>query len=463
VGLVTPGRDEVGLADVALAEGRVAAVSEHLEAPAKYVEADAAGLWLLPGLCDLHTHLREPGAEHKETVASGTAAAARGGFTTVCAMANTQPPADSTARLRELLETVGRSANCRVLPLAAITRGLEGTRLTDMGELASAGAVAFSDDGRTIQDGAVMARAVETAAILGLRVHDHCESEELAAGGSAHDGVWARALGLPVMPAAAEEAVIARDIELAERFGAAVHLCHISTAQGVQLVRAARAAGTAVSGEATPHHLALDDSWLARDGAGGMDPSRGYSTFAKVNPPLRAAADAVALREGVADGTLQAIATDHAPHALEEKRAEWHQAPFGISGLDTALAVVLELVRAGELPLGRAVAALTLGPLSLLPHPWKLAEGPAARGWVKGAVADVTLVDPELRWTVAEGTLWSKGCNTPLLGGSVQGRAVATLVGGHLAFADPARASAWGWADLVDERGLARPLAGVHR
>jgi dihydroorotase len=420
-------------ADVYLRDGRVAAVGRTIAAPGAAV-IDAAGLVVCPGFVDLHTHLREPGFEYKETIASGTRAAAHGGFTTVCAMPNTDPPIDSRAVVDYVRRTAAEQGAARVLVIGTVTKGREGRQLAEMGELAEAGCVAFSDDGSPVADPALMRRALEYASALGLPVIDHCEDPALAAGGVMHEGWVATRLGLRGQPAAAEEAMVARDIHLAELTGGRLHLAHLSTAGAVALVRAAKARAAPVTAEVTPHHLTLTHEAVLY-GAGGAGPA--YDTNARVNPPLRTRADVEACIDGLCDNTLDAVATDHAPHAATDKLCEFDLAAPGLIGLETALALVLRLVHAGRLELATAIARLTVGParaLRLDAHAGLGGLGTLA----PGAPADVAVFDPDARWTVDPGALASRGRNTPFVGMELRGRVVLTVCGGRVTFAERA-------------------------
>ncbi len=403
-----------GTADVLIENGRIRAVGPRLEA-GEAPAFDAAGLLVAPGFIDMHVHLREPGQEHKETIESGTRAAARGGFTTVCAMPNTSPVNDRpeiTALIRERADRAGRA---RVRPIAAVTAGLAGTDLTDMAGLAAAGAAAFSDDGHCVRNSGMMRRALETARELGRPIIDHCEDHGLTSGAVMNEGPVSRRLGLPGWPAAAEDIMIARDIILAEALDAPIHIAHLSTAGGVRLVREAKARGVRVSAEATPHHLLLTDEALA-----------GRDARFKMNPPLRSAADVEALVAGVVDGTVDALATDHAPHTAAEKAAGLVQAPFGIVGLETAVSLILDrLVRPGLLPLSRFIALVTLAPARIL--------GLADLGRIApGAAADLTFLDLDKELVVDSAAFLSKGRNTPFDGWALRGAPVMTIVGGRL-------------------------------
>jgi dihydroorotase len=411
--VLDPGSGVDGTADVLIEDGRICAVGPRLEA-GDAPSLDAAGLVVAPGFIDMHVHLREPGQEHKETIESGTRAAARGGFTTVCAMPNTSPVNDRpeiTAFIRERADHFGWA---RVRPIAAVTRGLGGMELTDLAALAAAGAAAFSDDGRCVRDSLMMRRALETARELGRPVIDHCEDHGLTGGAVMNEGPVSRRLGLPGWPAAAEDIMIARDIILAEALGAPVHIAHLSTAGGVRLVREAKARGVRVSAEATPHHLLLTDEALA-----GRDPRF------KMNPPLRSAADVESVVAGVMDGTVDALVTDHAPHAVAEKAAGLVEAPFGVVGLETAVSLLLDrFVRPGLLPLARFIALWTVEPARIL--------GLTDLGRIApGATADLTLIDLDKELVVDSAAFLSKGRNTPFDGWALRGAAVRTIVGGR--------------------------------
>jgi dihydroorotase len=402
--------------DVLVEGGRIAAVGQAAGPPADRT-VDAAGLVVVPGLIDLHVHLREPGFEAKETIATGLRAAVRGGFTTVCAMPNTDPVNDRpevTERIRAEARRVGLA---NVLPIAAVTRGSKGEALVDVAALVAAGAVAFSDDGRPVLDSRIMRRAMAAAAAAGAFVVDHCEDRALVEGGALNEGPTAARLGLPGLPAAAEDIMIARDIVLAEATGAPVHIAHLSTAGGVRMVGEAKARGVRVTAEATPHHLLLSDEDI-----GVPD------TDFKMNPPLRSRADVAALVEGLRTGVIDAVATDHAPHTAAEKARPFAEAPFGIVGLETAVSLILDrLVRPGVISLGRFVELLSTAPARRL--------GLSAKGRVAaGADADLTLLDLDLRVNVDRNGFESKGRNTPFDGWKLRGGPVMTIVGGRVVY-----------------------------
>lgn len=384
---------------------------------------DAKGLLATPGFVDLHVHLREPGFEESETIADGARAALRGGFTTVCCMPNTEPALDSPGLLEEVRERALAANAARVLPIAALTRGRKGEALADLVELAAAGAVAFSDDGAPLRDARLMRSALEYSRGAGRPVADHAQDAGLAGTGVMHEGAVSAGLGLPGIPAAAEEVAIARDIALLRLSGGRLHLAHVSTARGVALVREAKREGLAVTCEATPHHLALTDDWVAGSRSFAWEPPNGrvapYDAATKVNPPLRPRGEVDALWEGLRDGTIDAIATDHAPHASVYKDVEYDQAAFGISGVETALALLLDAVQAGWIDLPTLVERLTAGPARC----YALAAPTLAR--------DLVLIDPRVEWVVTPAELASRGKNTPLLGRRLRGRAVAAFVDGE--------------------------------
>jgi len=427
--VIDPANGTDAVADVLIAGGRVAAVGPGAGKDAGQV-IDARGLLVCPGFVDLHCHLREPGFEHKETIATGTAAAARGGFTTVCAMPNTEPPADTAAAIDFVVRTARSQGAVRVLPIGCVTRGRAGRELADLAELAQAGVVGFSDDGAPVADAHLMRRALEYAGMLGLPVIDHCQDLTLTGGGVMHEGWVATRLGLRGMPAAAEEAMVARDITLAELTGSHVHVAHVSTAGSVELIRSAKARGARVTAEVTPHHLALTHEAVMRR-AGEAPGGLAYDTDAKVNPPLRSEADTAACLTGLLDGTIGCIATDHAPHAVQDKLCEFDAAAFGISGLETAFGLCMTLVHSGRLPLARLVAALTVGPARLLGLDRRV-EGLGTLS--PGAPGDVVLIDPDEEWTVDPQEFASKGRNTPLAGTRLRGRVLATVYEGRVVF-----------------------------
>ncbi len=406
-------------ADVLIEGGRISRIGVGIAASVgKGVRVvEAKGTWVLPGLIDLHTHLREPGQEYKEDIATGTAAAAAGGFTAVCAMPNTQPPNDNRAITELIVRRAREVGSTRVYPIGAITLGQKGETLAEMGELKDAGCVAVSDDGRPVMNAEIMRRALEYARGFGLPVIQHCEDLTLSLGGSMHEGVVATRCGLPGQPSAAESAMVARDLALVELTGARYHVAHISAAESVRMVRDAKRRGLPVTCEVTPHHLTLTD-----EACGTYDPN------AKCNPPLRAASDIESLCEGLADGTIDAIATDHAPHSPVEKDLEFEDAAFGMVGLETALALCLELVRSGRLSPMALVQRLSPGPAAVL--------GLQGGSLSVGVAADVTIVDPDHRWACQPAELLSRSKNSPFLGRDLRGRAMLTLLAGRVVYAE---------------------------
>lgn len=394
---------------------------------------DATGLVVAPGLIDVHVHLRQPGHAHKETVETGTAAAAAGGFTTVYCMPNTEPALDRPAVIRSLRDEIERRAVVRVHPIGAITRGRRGQEAVDFDGLAASGVVGFSDDGDTVTDGTIMRRALAASRRLGLPVMVHCEDKSLSGAGHMHEGEVSGRLGLAGIPAEAEEVVIARDIALARLTGGWLHLCHVSTGRGAAMARQARAEGLRVTAEVMPHHLLMTDEWVAGDrtlvnvrepkGA----PGRMADPDTKVNPPLRSAGDAAALLRELKRRTFDLIATDHAPHAASEKReTDFARAAFGLSGLEFALPLMLALVRAGHLSLSDLVQLLSAAPARL----WNLPGGTLR----PGTPADLVVFDPDEAWTVDAAALQTKSANTPLVGMTLRGRVRWTLVGGKEKF-----------------------------
>jgi dihydroorotase len=404
--------------DLDWADGRIVRVREG-DAPAlpNVPDAlDARGAVLAPGLVDLHVHLREPGQSAKETIATGTAAAAAGGFTSIACMPNTHPVVDRVEWVQWLLDRARESARCRVLPIAAVTLGQNGEQLTEFHALARAGAVALSDDGRPVVSAAVMRRALELAREAGLPIIGHEEDPTLAAGGCMNEGATATRLGLPGIPAAAERIMVRRDVELAELTGGRVHLAHLSCAGSFEALRDAKRRGLAVTGETCPHYWTLTDEAVSD-----------YDTHAKMNPPLRSAADREATIAAIADGTIDCLATDHAPHTAAEKHQPFEAAPFGIVGLETALGLTItHLVRPGHLTLERAIELWTDAP--------RRAFGLPEVGLAEGSTADLVLFDPDEAWTVDPSNFLSKGRNTPFAGHRVYGRVHRTVCDGRVTF-----------------------------
>ncbi len=417
------GLDEV--LDVRVAGGIIAEIGEGLsDENARVIEA--AGLLVLPGFVDLHSHLREPGFEHKGTIATETMASLRGGFTTICAMPNTEPAPDSESVVKALLEIIKRDAKCRVLPIGATTRGRAGKQIAELSELAAAGVVAFSDDGSPVADAMLMRNALLLAGQLGIPISEHSDDPVLHGSGVMNEGRVSERLGLPGEPAAAEITAIARNIALAETTGAHLHIAHVTTARGVELVAEAKARSLRVTAEVTPSHLFLTENAIF-----GPGPEPLYDTNARINPPLRTEADRLALLRGLNEGTIDAIATDHAPHALQDKLCEFDQASPGISCAETALGTVMTLVARGELDLHMAIAALTSNPARIFNIERHF---PGAGSLSVGVAADITLVDPAARWTVDPGSFVSKGQNTPLGGVELTGAVRAVLLAGEIAW-----------------------------
>jgi len=369
-----------------------------------------------PGLVDVHVHLREPGQEDLETIATGSASAVAGGFTSICAMPNTDPVCDNQGVVGFVIAQAQRAAKARVYPIGAVTLGQKGQQLAEFGELVGAGAVAVSDDGKPVATAHMMRTALEYAKTFGIPVADHCEDMSLATGGSMHEGIVSTRLGLKGIPAAAEEVMVARDILLAELTGGHVHLCHMSTRGSVELIRRAKERGLRVTAEACPHHFSLTHEACV-----------GYNTNAKMNPPLREAADVEAIREGLKDGTIDCVATDHAPHHYDAKEREFDDAPNGIIGLETALGLsISELVGRGLLTLPQLLHRMSTAPARIFNLP--------GGTLLPGAPADLVVIDPTVKWTVQPETFCSKSRNTPFAGRELTGRAELTIVRGQVAF-----------------------------
>lgn len=414
--VIDPSRQSDGVADVLVVDGRIEAVGRNVPAPEGARRIDGTGKVVAPGLIDVHVHLREPGQEHMETVASGATAAVAGGFTGVCAMPNTDPVIDNQAAVGFVVRQAIRAGKARVFPIGCISVGQKGQQLAEFGEMVGAGAVAVSDDGRPVVSSQLMRTALEYAKVFGIPVADHCEDPTLAHGGAMHEGIVATRLGLKGVPAAAEEIMVARDIVLAELTGGHVHLCHISTRGAVELIRRAKDRGLRVTAEATPHHFTLTH-----------EACEGYDTNAKTRPPLREAEDVAAVRAGLKDGTIDCIASDHAPHHYDAKQREFDDAPAGIVGLETSLALgITNLVETGILSLPELIARMSTAPAAV----FRLPGGTLA----VGAPADLTVFDPTRTWTVRAEDLHSKSVNSPFLGTTLKGQADLTAVGGRIVF-----------------------------
>jgi dihydroorotase len=417
--VIDPSRRSDAIADVYLAEGRVASVGRGIVGEDGCQVIEAAGMVVAPGLIDLHVHLREPGFEDLETVATGAMAAAAGGFTAVCAMPNTDPPLDNQGAIGFVISQAQKAGKARVYPVGTISLGQKGEKLSEFGELMSAGAVAVSDDGRPVMNSHLMRTALEYARTFGIPVADHCEEITLAHGGAMHEGIVATRLGLKGIPAAAEEIHVARDIILSELTGGHIHLCHMSTRGSVALIRRAKDMGLQVTAEVTPHHFTLTH-----------EACQGYNTNAKMNPPLREAADVEALQGALKDGTVDVIATDHAPHHYDAKEREFDEAPNGILGLETAFGLaVTQLVTPGLVALPDLLYRMSTRPAQL----FKLPGGSLA----VGAPADVVILAPEAEWTVDPGRFYSKSRNTPFGGRKLRGRAETTIVRGRVVYQRP--------------------------
>ena len=405
-------RDEI--VDLVIVDGKIAKRSEVRGEKSEAEEIDASNLIVCPGLIDMHVHLREPGFAHKETIESGARAAAAGGFTTIVCMPNTSPPADDPAAIAWINDRAAETACVNVLATGAISKNLAGEELAPIGSLAQAGVVAITDDGHCVQNHELMRRAVEYARMVELPVLDHCQDYNLVGNGLVHEGYWSTLLGLPGWPAAGEEAIVMRNILLAELCDHHIHCQHVSAAGSVRLIREARARGVKISGEVCPHHIALTDEAI-----------QNFDTNYKMNPPLRSQKDVDALLEGIADGTLSILASDHAPHAKFEKEVEFDAAPFGIVGLETELGLFIDLLfhKKKTIELPRLVEMFTVEPARLL----KLEAGTLSAG----APADITLIDPKLEWTVKIDNFQSASRNTPFDGWKLKGRAVRTIVSGE--------------------------------
>lgn len=414
--VVDPTQKLDALVDIAIRDGAIAAIGANLQ----FADADVldlTGRMVTPGLIDVHVHLREPGGEHKETIATGARAAAAGGYTAVCAMPNTDPAIDDPAAVGYVLAEGVRVNSARVYPVGAISVGRQGERLTEMGEMVDAGAVGFTDDGSPVADAGLMRLALEYAQTFDVPIANHCEDRTLSRGGSMNEGVVSSRLGLTGIPNAAENVMIARDLLLAEQTGGRLHIQHVSTGDGVDMIRRAKAKGVRVTAEATPHHMLLTD-----------DACDHYNTNAKVNPPLRSEADRRAVIEGMLDGTLGVIATDHAPHHYDEKEQAFDDAPMGLVGIETALGLLLtHFVHKGQLSWSDLVDRMSCAPA----RAFNLLGGTLR----EGSVADLTVINPEIEWSIDPTAFFSKSRNTPFSGWKLKGRSTMTIVGGLIVFA----------------------------
>lgn len=415
--VIDPNRKVDEVRDILVVDGSIAAMEKKINISGAEV-IDLTGLILTPGLIDMHVHFREPGYEYKEDIETGSRSAAAGGFTTVACMPNTKPPVDNAMMVEYVKSRALKSGLVRVLPIGCVSKGLEGKEIAEMGDMVEAGAVAFSDDGRPVADSSLMRKALMYASMFDRVIIDHCEDPGLFEGGQVNEGYISTLLGLQGIPASAEEIMVARNILLARETGTRVHIAHVSTKGSVELIRRAKAEGVKVTCEATPHHLTLTEEAVV-----------GYDTNAKMNPPLRTKEDVEALLEGLKDGTIDVIATDHAPHSIDEKDVEFDKASFGIVGLETSLGLILtHIVGQGKLDLGQAIEKMTIGPARAL--------GIDAGSLTIGKPADITVIDPDLEWTVDKNKFFSKGINTPFHGWKLKGKAVLTMVGGKIVYAD---------------------------
>lgn len=418
--IVDPSQQIDGIGDISIEDGKIVSLDmksgkakSKAKSNAKVI--DATGMYVVPGFVDMHVHLREPGFEHKETIETGTRAAVKGGFTAVCCMPNTSPVNDNSELTGFILKKALQTASCRVFPIGAITKGQKGEELAEIGNMHDAGCVGFSDDGRPVMNSLIMRRAFEYGKAFSTVMIAHEEDMHLAGDGVMHEGEASIRFGLRGIPAAAEEVMIARDIILSQMTGGKLHIAHVSTKGSVELIRRAKKDGVNITAETCPHYFSLTDMAV-----------EGYNTAMRVNPPLRGADDMAAMKDGLADGTIDVIATDHAPHHLDDKLMEFDKAACGISGLETALALSLQLVRDGVLTMPQLIAALSTKPAKILGLPL----GTLA----PGSAADIAIFDPNRKWSVQGQKLVSKGKNTPFDGKEVQGQVVVTLVEGAIAY-----------------------------
>ncbi|MGB8707824.1 MAG: dihydroorotase [Dehalococcoidia bacterium] len=428
--VLDPGQGIDKVVDLLISKGKIAWIGDKGTAPSHpdLKTIDARGLVVCPGFIDLHCHLREPGFEDKETISTGTKAAAKGGFTTVCCMPNTNPPLDSRASIDYVKKTAEIEGIVQVLPIGCITKARQGKEITEMNELAEAGVIGFSDDGDPVASSRIMSLAMDYSQALGLPIIDHCEDKELSDGGFMNDGWVSARLGLKGMPEAAEEIVVARDIALAQMTGVRLHIAHVSTEGSVELIRRAKEKDIKVTAEVTPHHLTLTEERVMGSQL-QKNNQLAYDTNAKVNPPLRTNEDVAALIKGLKDGTIDAIATDHAPHTLVDKMCEFGLAAFGISGLETAFVCLMSLVHSGQLDMKTLISKLTTEPATIIGTRY------GEFGTLKtGCRADVTIFDPNKEWIVYSRDFASKGKNTPFDGYHFKGRVRIAVVAGQVVY-----------------------------
>jgi dihydroorotase len=415
--IIDPSQNMDTKGDLLVEKGKVSRIGGSINKKSA-VEIDAQGRIVTPGFIDLHAHLREPGREDKETIETGLAAAVAGGFTTVCAMPNTEPPCDNQAQVRFLYDRAAGVKLANLLPVGTITQGRKGEAMTEMSEMKKAGCFAVSDDGDSIHDAGLMRRVLEYASMVDLLVISHCEDKMLAGGGVMHEGYWSTALGLGPIPAEAESTIVERDICLAELAGARLHIAHVSAAKSVEIIRQAKKRGVKVTAEVTPHHFSLTDEQI-----------KSFNTDLKVNPPLRSIDDVKAIKKGLKDGTIDAIATDHAPHLESEKEKEFDYAPFGMIGLETALSLaVMNLVAEKIIDWSDLVRKLSMNPAKILKY---------ERGTLReGAVADIAVIDPEEEWGYTRDKVRSLSRNSPFLGQRMKARVTDVIVGGRVVLKD---------------------------
>jgi dihydroorotase len=435
--IVDPSQAIDQVSDLLVYKGNIEAAGGEIAIQPDRAVIDATGLVVCPGFVDLHCHLREPGFEDKETIATGTRAAAIGGFTTICCMANTSPPLDNPIVVAWVRQQASKEGIVDVLPICCVTKGRKGEQICDFAELAEAGAIAFSDDGSPVSNSEVMRRALDYCHTLGLPIIDHCEDQALSNGGIINKGWVSSKLGLKGIPAVAEESMVVRDLALAKLTGAKLHIAHVSTRGSVELIRRAKEDSISVTAEVTPHHLTLtEETILGRDWrknnntlAKEPQPTR-YDTNAKVYPPLRTKEDVECLIEALDDGVIDAIATDHAPHTLADKNCDLYSAAFGITGFETAFGCLMSLVHKGKISLPTLISKLTREPARIIGRDTQL-------GSLKvGAPGDITILDPNREWVVNSGDFASKGRNTPFDGHKFKGKVVATIVNGKAVYAD---------------------------